>query len=122
MEDQHICKFDLLTVVQKYFEGVLLSSITIYDMPIAYQEDTDDYNDTKRNLGALPHCVFLIAICYGRTGSKKARLLVTVKRSSFRLLLGLEVMLLKEADGGDYRQEEVFTEASFPMFTPLSQR
>ena len=58
MEDQHICKFDLLTVVQKYFEGVLLSSITIYDMPIAYQEDTDDYNDTKGNLGALPHCGF----------------------------------------------------------------
>ena len=39
-------------------------------MPIAYQEDTDDYNDTKWNLGALPHCVFLMAICYGRTGSK----------------------------------------------------
>ena len=90
-------------------------------MLIAYQEDTDDYNDTKRNLGALSHCVFLMAICMVGLVAKKTRLLVTVKRSSFRLL-GLEVMLLKEADGGDYRQEEVFTEASFPMFTPLSQR
>ena len=90
-------------------------------MLIAYQEDTDDYNDTKRNLGALSHCVFLMAICMVGLVAKKTRFLVTVKRSSFRLL-GLEVMLLKEADGGDYRQEEVFTEASFPMFTPLSQR
>ena len=66
--------------------------------------------------------VSFVAIYYSRTGNKKARLLLTVKRGSFRLLLGLEVMLLKEADGGDYRQEELFTEASFPMFTPLSQR
>ena len=40
-------------------------------MPIAYQEDTDDYNDTKRNLGALSHCVFLMAICMVGLVAKK---------------------------------------------------